>query len=186
MLCCPSIDSRCNAVYFVYWHVRGRTSQASLGGTDKLFDLILDIFGNLEQFWLLCYPLWSYVGMLILNTYFFEYLLVCWIIQQGMSWKPYLVVWAFIHNRLGLKFFLVLPWHRIILWMSWQFIIAAIFDLDAVLEIHPYWVSAILKQSPSWNYLYWANDNLSSLVESCFIVLFPVYRKTCHDSDQRL
>ena len=57
-------------------------------------------------------------------------------------------------------------------WVSWHFIMAAIFDFDAILEFQPCWHSDILKQPPSWNCLNCANDDLPLLIESCFIGLF--------------
>ena len=61
---------------------------------------------------------------------------------------------------------------KVISWMSWHFIMAAIFDLDAILEFQPYWYSDILKQPPSWNCLKCVDDDLPWLIESCFIGLF--------------
>ena len=52
---------------------------------------------------------------------------------------------------------------------------AAIFDLDAILEFQPYWYSDILKKPPSWNCfdcLNCVDDDLPWLIESCFIGLF--------------
>ena len=55
---------------------------------------------------------------------------------------------------------------------------AAIFDLDAILEFQPYWHSDIFKQPPSWNCLNCANNNFLLPVEPLFYRDSSVYRKT--------
>ena len=55
---------------------------------------------------------------------------------------------------------------------------AAIFDLDAILEFQPYWHSDILKQPPSWNCLNCVNNDFLLPVEPLFYRVISVYRKT--------
>ena len=56
---------------------------------------------------------------------------------------------------------------------------AAIFDLDAILEFQPYWYSDILKQPPSWNCLNSVNDDLANRI--VFYRFISVYHKTAMD-----
>ena len=55
---------------------------------------------------------------------------------------------------------------------------AAILDLDAILEFQPYWHSDILKQPPSWNCLNCANNDFLLPAEPLFYRVISVYRKT--------